>query len=206
MISLRPSPELTPDEVERGLSNIIYDGLTTHAFVTLTSGIFLIAFALDLGASNIVIGLLAAIPPLAELVQIPAVGLIEKIRNRRLVTVSASIASRGLWLLVALIPFLLSPQAGIYCLVILLIVYSCISSVKHCGWKSWMRDLIPDQILGLYFSRRMAISFAAGIVLSLAAGYFLDHWQNGGGGSAVTGYAIIFAVGSFTALPGHGSW
>ncbi len=202
MISLRPSPELTPDETERGLSNILYDGLTTHAFVTLTSGIFLIAFALDLGASNIGIGLLAAIPPLAELVQIPAVGLIEKIRNRRLITVITSIASRSLWLLVALIPFLLSPQAGIVCLVFLLIVYSCISSVKHCGWKSWMRDLIPDQILGMYFSRRMAISFAAGIVLSLGAGYFLDHWQNGGGGSAVTGYAIIFAVGSFIGIAG----
>mgnify|MGYP000858190362 CR=1 FL=1 len=58
---LPPSPELTPEEVERGLSNILYDGLTTHAFVTLTSGIFLIAFALELGASNIVIGLLAAL-------------------------------------------------------------------------------------------------------------------------------------------------
>ena len=199
---LPPSQELTPEEVERGLSNILYDGLTTHAFVTLTSGIFLIAFALDLGASNIVIGLLAAIPPLAELVQIPAVGLIERIRNRRLVTVITSLASRGLWLLVALIPFLLSPQAGITTLVVLLIVYSCISSVKHCGWKSWMRDLIPDQILGMYFSRRMALSFAVAIVLSLGAGWFLDHWQNGGGRSAVTGYAVIFLVGSLIGIAG----
>ncbi|MDD5142660.1 hypothetical protein [Methanoregula sp.] len=48
MLSLRPSPELTPDEIERGLSNIIFDGLTTHAFVTLTSGIFLIAYGKDM--------------------------------------------------------------------------------------------------------------------------------------------------------------
>ena len=122
------------------------------------------------------VAVLAAIPPLAELVQIPAVGLIEKVRNRRLVTVITSIASRGLWVLVALIPFLLSPQAGIACLVLLLIVYSCISSVKHCSWKSWMRDLIPEQILGMYFSRRMALSFAVALVLSLGAGYVLDHW------------------------------
>ena len=60
-----PTQQLTPEEVERGLSSILFDGLTTHAFVTLTSGIFLIAFALELGASNIMIGLLAAIPPLA---------------------------------------------------------------------------------------------------------------------------------------------
>lgn len=197
-----PTQQLTPEEVEHGLSSILFDGLTTHAFVTLTSGIFLIAFALELGASNIMIGLLAAIPPLAELVQIPAVGIIEKVRNRRLITVVTSFASRGLWLLIALIPFLLSPQAGISCLVILLFLYSVISSVKHCGWKSWMRDLIPDQILGMYFSRRMALSFAVGIVLSLGAGYFLDHWQNGGGGSAVTGYAMIFLIGSLIGLAG----
>jgi len=157
---LPPSQKLTQDEVEQGLSNIIFDGLTTHAFVTLTSGIFLIAFALELGASNIVIGFLAAIPPLTELIQIPAVGLIEHVRNRRLITVVASFLSRGLWLVIALIPFLFSKQAGIYCLIFLLILYSCISSVKHCGWKSWMRDLIPDEILGMFFSRRMALSFA----------------------------------------------
>ena len=65
-----------------------------------------------------------------------------------------------------------------------------------------MRDLIPDQILGMYFSRRMALSFAVGIVLSLGAGYFLDHWQNGGGGSAVTGYAVIFLIGSLIGIAG----
>ena len=65
MNPLCPSQKLSKDEVEQGLSNIIFDGITTHAFATLT-GNFLIAFALELGASNIVIGLLAAIPPLAE--------------------------------------------------------------------------------------------------------------------------------------------
>lgn len=201
MFSLRPSPELSQDEVERGLSRVIFDGLTTHAFVTLTSGIFLTAFALELGASNIVIGLLAAIPPLAELVQIPAVRIIEKIRNRRLITVVSSVCSRGLWILIALIPFLFSPKAGITCLVLFLIVYSCISSVKHCCWKSWMRDLIPDQILGMFFSRRMALSFSLAIVLSLCAGYFLDAWENGGR-ALVTGYSVIFLCGSFIGLAG----
>lgn len=199
---LPPSQELTQDEVEQGLSNIIFDGLTTHAFVTLTSGIFLIAFALELGASNIVIGLLAAIPPLTELIQIPAVGLIERVRNRRLITVIASFLSRGLWLVVALIPFLFSKQAGIYCLIFLLILYSCISSVKHCGWKSWMRDLIPDEILGMFFSRRMALSFALATVLSLGASYFLDIWQSNSLREPSHGYSLIFLGGSLIGLAG----
>jgi MFS family permease len=199
---LHPSPELSKDEVEQGLSHIIFDGLTTHAFITLTSGIFLVAFALELGASNLVIGLLAAIPPLAELVQIPAVGLIEKVRNRRLITVIASVISRGLWIVIALIPFLFSPQTGIYCLVVFLILYSCISSVKHCSWKSWMRDLIPDEILGMFFSRRMALSFALATVLSLCASFFLDIWQSNSQRTPVNGYSLIFLAGSLIGLAG----
>jgi hypothetical protein len=149
-----------------------------------------------------VIGLLAAIPPLAELVQIPAVGLIEKIRNRRLITIVASVISRGLWIVIALIPFLFSPQTEIYCLVIFLILYSCISSVKHCCWKSWMRDLIPDEILGMFFSRRMALSFTLATVLSLCASFFLDIWQRDGQRTPVYGYSLIFLAGSLIGLAG----
>lgn len=202
MNSLRPSQKLSKDEVEQGLSNIIFDGITTHTFVTLTGGIFLIAFALELGASNLMIGLLAAVPPLAELVQIPAVGLIERIRNRRLITIVASVMSRGLWIVIALIPFLFSSQVGIYCLVFFLILYSCISSVKHCSWKSWMRDLIPDEILGLFFSRRMALSFALATVLSLCASFFLDIWQSDSQRTPVYGYSFIFLAGSLIGLAG----
>jgi len=37
-----------------------------------------------------------------------------------------------------------------------------------------MRDLIPPEILGMFFSRRMTLPFTLGVVLSLGAGFFLD--------------------------------
>ena len=40
---------------------------------TLAFGAFLVAFAIELGASNFVIGLLAATPHLSQLAQVPAV-------------------------------------------------------------------------------------------------------------------------------------
>jgi hypothetical protein len=55
----------------------------------LTGGAFLVAFALSIGASNKVIGLLAAIGPMAQLLQIPAVALVDKIRLRKLITIVA---------------------------------------------------------------------------------------------------------------------
>ena len=100
---------LTDEEVARGLKLVIGDGLATQAMVTLTGGIFLVAFALQLGASNTIIGLLAAIPPLAELLQIPAVYVVDRVQKRRLVVVVASLAARLLWIPIILIPFFLSP-------------------------------------------------------------------------------------------------
>jgi len=78
---------LGQDQVQYALKNIIRDGVASQAMGILTGGAFLIAFSVKLGASNFVIGLLAAIGPLSQLLQLPSIFLVEKIRNRRLITV-----------------------------------------------------------------------------------------------------------------------
>ena len=62
---------LSDEEIERGLKSVIRDSLTSQVMNTLSGGVFLVAFAMKLGASNTTIGPLASIPPLAQLVQIP---------------------------------------------------------------------------------------------------------------------------------------
>ena len=86
----RSEETLTEEKVQLALKNIIRDGVASQAMGILTGGAFLIAFAVKLGASNFVIGLLAAIGPLSQLLQLPSIFLVEKIRNRRLITVIAA--------------------------------------------------------------------------------------------------------------------
>ena len=193
-----PEEKISEAGLAKGLSYIIRDGLATQAMVTLTSGVFLVAFGLQLGASNTVIGLLAAIPPLAELVQMPAITVVERIRNRRLVCVGASIFARIFWVVIALIPFLFGPAAAIPVLILSLALYGCISAISHCSWTSWMRDLVPQNILGSFFSRRMSLSLALGIVISLAAGVIIDFFQTNTAFSPATAYSVIF-LGGFVA-------
>jgi len=50
----------TPDDQERGLRYVLYDGMMFQAMVSLSGGAFIIAFALLLGASNSLIGLLGS--------------------------------------------------------------------------------------------------------------------------------------------------
>ena len=125
-MDLKPKESLTAQEVEEGLKTVIKDGVATHAMATLTGGVFLVALALSLGASNVVIGLLAAIPFLSQLIQIPSIYLVERVRNRRLVCVSAASLCRTAWLFVALVPFLFSREAGLIAIVCAILFNSAI--------------------------------------------------------------------------------
>ncbi len=195
---MTPTETLSDDEISKGLSFIIKDGLATQAMVTLTSGIFLVAFGLQLGASNTVIGLLAAIPPLAELIQMPAISIVENVRNRRLICVSASIVARLFWVVIALIPFLFGLTIALPVLIMSLVLYGSISAISHCSWNSWMRDLVPEEIMGSFFSRRMSLSLALGIVLSLVASALIDFIQRNPSYPTGTAYSVIF-LGGFVA-------
>jgi MFS family permease len=193
---------LTGKEVDHGLKLVIRDGLATQAMVTLTGGIFLVAFALQLGASNTVIGLLAAIPPLAELLQMPAIYIVDRVQKRRLVVVAASLAARLFWVPIILIPFFLSPEQGIFVLIASIALYSSFSAISHCGWNSWMRDLIPQDRLGAFFSRRLTLSTAIALVISLIAGFFIDSWKAVFPDLAAYGYSILFLLGLLAGLFG----
>jgi len=91
---------LTEEEIQSGLRAVIKDGMASTSMATLTGGAFLVTFVLKLWASNLMIGLLVALPPVAQLIQIPSNYLVEKIRNRRAISVSASSGTRVLWLFI----------------------------------------------------------------------------------------------------------
>ena len=78
-----PTPELSSEQIEKGLSKMIKQGVTVQVRTSLTESVFLVGFALLLQAPNTVIGILAAIPAVAQFLQVPAIILVEKIHNRR---------------------------------------------------------------------------------------------------------------------------
>ena len=194
-MQLKPQDTLTEHQVQSGLAYVIKDGVASQAMGTLTGGAFLVAFAIKLGASNFVIGLWAAIGPLAQLLQLPSIFLVEKVRNRRAVTVVAAALTRLSWLLIALIPFLLAGQIRLTVLLVSIIVASAFGAVSGCSWNSWMRDLIPQNILGSFFSKRMRIATGVAIALSVLAAVYLDLWKKLLPKYELQAYSILFLVG-----------
>src|SRR3546814_6829510 len=77
----------SPAELETGLKRLVIEALFSNTTAALTTGVVLTAFALHLGANNATIGLLAAIPFLTQLAQIPALALVERLRERKRIAV-----------------------------------------------------------------------------------------------------------------------
>lgn len=156
------------------------DGVCTKAMDTLTGGPFLAGLALALGASNLQIGLIAAIPFLSKIMFIPSVWVVERFRRRRLICVVCSAIGRPLLLGAGLAPFWLAPQHALWLLMVGLGVYSVWATVSGLAWNAWMRHLLPDRIRGRVFSRRLWTMGVVGMALSLGGALAVDGWTQMG--------------------------
>jgi MFS family permease len=193
---------ITEKEVQKGLRHIIMDGLTTSVMSTLTGSVFLVAFALSLGASSLVVGLLAAIPSLANVIQIPTIYLVEKFQVRRSITMLAAALSRSFLLAIAFIPFLVPLNVAIPLVMVALTLNAMLASVGGCSWNSWMHDLLPKSNLGRFFSTRLLLSTAISIPLALGAGYFITWWKGAFPAIEIGGYSVLWVAGFIAGLVG----
>ena len=155
---------------------MLKDGLASQAMGTLTTGPFLVGFALAVGGGNTAVGILAATPFFAQLLLLPAVSLIEAIRRRRAVCIVALSISR-LFLLVMAAAALAPPGRDALGLLVLgLACHAGFGAIAGCSWNSWMRDLVPEHRLGAFFGQRLLLASGLGAILSVLGGAFVDQW------------------------------
>ena len=88
--SFKPVEDLSEREINRGLKLLNLEGMTSLGFFSITTSGFLAAFALLLGANNLQIGILAAIPFITQPLQIPVILLVEYLQRRKVIAVSSS--------------------------------------------------------------------------------------------------------------------
>lgn len=194
-------PDRFDPKTEHGLRMLLMDGIASQIMGVLTTGAFLVAFALHLGASNVVIGLIAAIQPFSQVMQVPAIYLVARYRKRRRLVVLSCIVARLPWFGVAAIPFVLPESLRIPALLLCLCAYFGIGAIAGCSFNSWMRDFIPEHIMGSYFAKRMALSTSVGAALCLGAGFGVDYYETHTG-DAFGIYAAYFVAGGIAGLIG----
>ncbi|HRK36017.1 MAG TPA: hypothetical protein PLJ47_15580, partial [Candidatus Hydrogenedentes bacterium] len=174
---LHPKESLSQDDIALGMRMMLYDAAFVTFMGVLTTGAFLIGFALSLGASNVVVGVIAAAGPLAQILQLPSIVLIERYRKRKALALYAAAVSRATWFVIALVPWLVPREYWIPSFVALLLVHFATGNLANCAWNSWVRDLIPMPVFGTFFAKRMAIATFIGAVLSVAGAVMVDAWK-----------------------------
>jgi MFS family permease len=198
MSLLHPQPVVTEDERERGLRYLTLEAAFSGGTSALTGGVILTAFAIHLGASNLMVGILASAPFLTQLLQLPAIVLVERMRTRKRIAVLTSIAGRLMLAVMAATAFF-TGQAALMLFLGAVIVLCGLSAIGSCAWNAWLRDLAPDTRLGQIFSRRTALTTAISLVLGIAAALILDRTADGSTARAIA-FAAMFAVGCVTGL------
>ena len=192
---------LSPEDLSRGGRALIQSAAFSQVFGALTGGAFLAAFALALGATNLVIGVMAAVGPPSQILQIPTIYLVERIGGRKALVFIPEILGRLFWVVIALAPLLFPRPWQIPIFLTCLILYFSLGAISDCAFNSWMRDAIPEKHMGRFTARSMVVATSVGGVITLAAGFGLEQlralWP-----SATGPYSILFLVGATSGLLG----
>ncbi len=163
------SPRLDTAATERGMRILMMDTICFQMMTVLTSGVILTDFARGLAPeSDTLIGLLAATPPLCQLLQVPTIALVERLRNRRAITVITATAARLSWFALPFIAMMKDRTQAATLLVATQFWYHGGTYIAGCAISSWLRDLVPEHRISAYFGKRLAVATTASALTLLA--------------------------------------
>ncbi len=195
---LQPVDHISTAELAAGQRHLVRDLAWASVGGAFSGGVILVAFALALGATPLQVGLLAAIPFIAQAAQLPATLLIERVRQRRLIGVVTITASRVLVLALAALPFLPPDSPALALLIAAQVLIAVLGAFGGCAVNSWLHQLIPHQELGRFFARRLFSGTTLACLATLAAGALVDSMREGG--HRLQGYALAFAIGGLASF------
>ncbi|MCJ7508740.1 MAG: MFS transporter [candidate division Zixibacteria bacterium] len=208
-------PRLTSEQIRKGLKISVWEGAFATVHLTLTSGIFLVGYALLLGVNDFQLGLLAALPFLAQMVQPLAAFLVQNLARRKPFTLTGAVFFRGIWILLVFLPFIFLVRNHKIVLFLSIIAISAVANnFATVAWLSWMADLVPQKIRGRYFGIRNTILQVVTICVYFAGAKLIDHYKalkpdqlsqklfdfSGFGNMSVLGFGIIFTLAVIAAL------
>ncbi|MBD2578821.1 MFS transporter [Oscillatoria sp. FACHB-1406] len=195
--AIAPTDKPTKAAIRTSLKASTLDGVLSTLFSGATSGVLLSNFLLDLGATNIEIGLLAASPMIANFLQPVGAYLADRATSRRNYILGLFLPSRLLWLtlVVGLIFADFSTNAAsplIHWTVMLALVTNAFGALGGASWVSWMMAIVPRRLRGRYFGFRNSAASLSDLLGLPLLGFFISHW----GGGSLQGYSFVltFAI------------
>ncbi len=196
-----PFTRATKDAIRNSLKASTMDGVFATVFSNITGGVLLTNFLLNLGATPTEIGMAAAIPLLANLLQPIGAHLSERTTSRHYFCLWIYGPARSLWLLllggIVLANLgLLSAHTLIYWTLAIALLSTSIGAMGSAPWVSWMATLVPRRLRGRYFGLRNSAANLINLISVPLLGLLISRW----GGGSLQGYSVALTLGILAGL------
>lgn len=151
----------------------------------------LILFARELGASATTLGILAGLPPILTIMQIPASRYAADYGYKRLMLMGWS-ARVGVLVLLFLLPFsvgFLPRDAVVNLLLAVMFFFNLLRGLATCSWMPWITAIVPPDLRGFYLTRDRTFINIASVVALFISGFFMSRH------TTMPGFALVFFIG-----------
>jgi len=164
-----------------------------------TGGMFLIGFAMALGAGDVQLGILSSLPMFCVVFQLLSAYLIERGMSRKRITVIAAFVAPLCWLLIGAIPFGAERMPAAWRLGVLIAVVMLVTVVNQFAGNarsSWIGELIPADRRARFFGLCAMFAGLVGALFAMGEGRLLDFVENRG----LLAFAGLFFFGALFGL------
>jgi hypothetical protein len=173
--SLASPPSPRGGGVRRAVVTASLEAVASEWVTACAGAAALTAWALHLGAGPALVAAVAALPPLAQALHLPALRATRRFGVRR-VALAASVAARQPYLALALLPALpVGAGARRALLVALAAATAALGAFAQHAWTSWSTSLFRAPVRGRVLGLRSARSAASAASAALAVGVVLDR-------------------------------
>jgi|GEM_PF-1107349 len=190
-----PTPEqyrdLPPLDALRGMRLWNVRGAFAAVYWSITEGAYRTGYALHLGASNALIGVLSAVASWAHVLQMVSPLIIERLSRRKPLCIGAFAVSHCMWVPIAFIPFVIPAELRLWAMIILIGLSAAALALASPALSSWFTDLVPAHVRGRYVGQQHTIIGAVGLAASLAAGRYMDMFPSE---REQTGFVSLFII------------
>ncbi|QHI69016.1 MFS transporter [Tichowtungia aerotolerans] len=183
---------LSPKQIRRGLAFSVLSSTLGMVWVAAVLNIPMALYLEALGAGGLAIGLLAMLPQIAMMVQIPSTFFVEKRTSRKGVWFVCALFSRLIYIFPVLAAFL-PPEHRAFGIPILLTTAGAgffVGQIAVTPWLSWMADLVPENKRGAFWGKRQGVTTISFLIALAGAGWVLDRFPEGN----LTGFGVVFAI------------
>jgi len=187
----------------------VFEGSLFGVYWNIVAGVIINGLALALGARPIHFAILNGLPLLSQVFGLLAARIVQTRDIRKPFVLITEGISRACWIFVPLLIFFPpDSDARIWFVLAVAAVSHIVHSGGAVGWISWISDLVPEQIRGVYFGARSAvIGLVSMIGLTFASSYADTIHREFGDGTRyinalllLVGISVVFAMASWTGL------